>query len=90
MVNFFISVIPMDFLFTWVYVKNNRSILACMVFHFAVNFLQEKIAMTQVTKCVETAVLFAAAAIVVLANRDMFFETRHVGDLLGEEGSAIK
>jgi membrane protease YdiL (CAAX protease family) len=90
LVNFFISVIPMDFLFTWVYVKNNRSILACMVFHFAVNFLQEKIAMTQVTKCVETAVLFAAAAIVVLANRDMFFETRHVGVLLGEEGSAIK
>jgi hypothetical protein len=26
--------------------------------------------------------LFAAAAIVVLANRDMFFETRYVGDLL--------
>jgi 3-methyladenine DNA glycosylase AlkD len=29
--------------------------------------------------------LFAAAAIVVLANRDMFFETRHVGDLLDNE-----
>ena len=90
MVNFFVSVMPIGFLITWVYVKNHRSILACMVFHFAVNFLQEKIAMTQVTKCVETAVLFAAAVIVILANRDMFFETRHVGDLLGEGDSAIK
>jgi membrane protease YdiL (CAAX protease family) len=85
MVNFFVSIMPIGFLFTWVYVKNNRSILACMIFHFFVNFLQEKIAMTQVTKCVETFVLFAMAAAVVALNQDMFLETRHVGDLLGEE-----
>jgi hypothetical protein len=55
-----------------------------MIFHFFVNLLQEKVAMTQTTKCVETLVLFMAAAIVVVYNRDLFFETRHVGDLLGE------
>ncbi|MDR1131296.1 MAG: CPBP family intramembrane metalloprotease [Oscillospiraceae bacterium] len=89
MVNFFVSVMPIGFLFTWVYVKNHRSILACMIFHFFVNFLQEKIAMTQTTKCVETVVLFIAAAIVVAYNRDMFFETRHVGNLLGEKEKKI-
>jgi hypothetical protein len=79
MVNLFVSIMPLGFVFTWVYVKNGRSIFACMIFHFFVNLLQEEVAMTQVTKCVETAVLFAAAALIVAANRDMFFETRHVG-----------
>jgi len=83
-INFFVGVIPMSFLFTWVYVKNNRSILACMVFHFFVNLLQEQIAMTQITKCVETTVLYAVAAIVVACNKELFFEKKHIGNLLPE------
>ena len=80
-VNFFLSGIPMGFVITWVYLASDRSILACMVFHFFVNFLQEKIAMTPETKCVETLVITLAAAIIVLTEKDMFFETRHVGKL---------
>ena len=85
--NFFISVLPLGFLTTWVYVKNNRSMLASMLFHLFVNFFQEKIAMTPETKCIETAVIALAAVVVVLVNRDLFFEQRHVGDLLGELAS---
>ncbi len=85
MVNFFISIVPMGFLLTWVYVKNGRSIFACMVFHFFVNFFQEQIAMTQVTKCFETIVIAAVAIIIVLINKDMFFEIRHVGYILENE-----
>ena len=81
-VNFFISGIPLGFVITWVYLVSDRSILACMVYHLFVNFMQEKIAMTPETKCVETIVTILAAAIIVIANRDMFFETRHVGCLL--------
>ena len=81
-VNFFLSGIPLGFIITWVYLTSDRSILACMIFHLVVNFMQEKIAMTQETKCVETIVVTAAAAVIVLANRDMFFDTRHVGRLL--------
>ncbi|MBR5109748.1 MAG: CPBP family intramembrane metalloprotease [Clostridia bacterium] len=81
-VNFFISGIPLGFIITWVYLVSDRSILACMVFHLFVNFMQEKIAMTPETKCVETIVVTAAAAVIVMANKDMFFETRHVGRLL--------
>lgn len=83
--NFLISVNPMGFLTTWVYVKNNRSMLACIIFHLFVNTMQEKIAMTPQTKCVETIVVFLAAALAVLSAREMFFEKRHVGNLL-EEG----
>ena len=81
-VNFFVSGIPLGFIITWVYLVSDRSILACMVFHLVVNFMQEKIAMTPETKCVETIVVTLAAAVIVLTNKDLFFETRHVGRLL--------
>ena len=74
----------MGFIITWVYLASDRSILACIVFHLFVNFMQEKIAMTPETKCVETIVVFIAAAFIVLTNKEMFFETRHVGRILEE------
>ena len=85
-INFFVSGIPLGFIITWVYLASDRSILACMIFHLFVNFMQEKIAMTPETKCVETLVVIAATVIIVLKNRDMFFETRHVGRLLEDVG----
>ena len=84
--NFLIGVVPLGFLTTWVYVKNNRSMLACIVFHLFVNTMQEKIAMTPQTKCVETIIIFVAAALVVLTNKEMFFEKEHIGNLLDEKG----
>ena len=80
--NFLISVSPMGFLTTWVYVKNNRSMLACIIFHLFVNTMQEKIAMTPQTKCVETIVVFIAATLIVATNKKMFFEKEHIGNLL--------
>lgn len=80
-INFFVSGIPLGFIITWVYLVSDRSILACMVFHLFVNFMQEKIDMTPETKCVETIVVTAATVIIVLANKEMFFETDHVGKL---------
>lgn len=84
-VNFFISGIPLGFIITWVYLVSDRSILACMIFHLFVNFMQEKIAMTPETKCVETIVVFIVTAIIVIMKKDMFFETRHVGHILDGE-----
>ena len=81
-INFFVSGIPLGFIITWVYLASDRSILACMIFHLFVNFMQEKIAMTPETKCVETLVVTVATVIIVAMNKDMFFETRHVGRLL--------
>lgn len=82
MLNFLISVNPLGFLTTWVYVKNNRSMFACIIFHLFVNTMQEKIAMTPQTKCVETMVVLLAAVVVVLTNKEMFFEKEHIGNLL--------
>jgi len=80
--NFLLSVIPLDFLQTWVYVKNNRSMLATVIFHLFINIMQEKINMTPETKCIETIFVVIAAVVIVLTNKEMFFETKHVGNLL--------
>lgn len=72
-VNFIVSGIPITFLFTWLCVKNNRSVFACFLFHFLMNFMQETINMTQVTKCIETVVIAVAAIIIVLLNKKLFF-----------------
>ena len=82
--NFLFSVIPLDFLQTWVYVKNNRSMLATIIFHLFINIMQEKINMTPETKCIQTIFVIIAAIIIVVTNKEMFFETKHVGNLLEE------
>ena len=80
--NFLLSCIPVDFIQTWLYVKNRRSMLATIIFHLFINIMQEKIAMTPETKCVETIVVTAAAAVIVMLNKEMFFGTSHVGRLI--------
>lgn len=81
-INFLLSTIPVDFIQTWVYVKNNRSMLATAVFHLFLNVMQEKINISPETKCIETFVMLAAAAVIVYKNKDIFFEKEHIGNLL--------
>lgn len=82
--NFLLSVIPLGFLQTWVYVKNKRSMLATIIFHLFINIMQEKINMTPETKCIQTLFVAIAAVMIVVTNKEMFFETKHVGNLLEE------
>ncbi len=72
--NFLISVIPLGFLTTWVYVKNNRSILSSIIFHIFVNLMQERIGLTAQTKCIETFIIIVFAVIIVKLNKPMFFK----------------
>ena len=84
-VNFFVSILALSFITTWVYVKNNRSIFTCAIFHFFVNLMQERIAITDTTKIVQTFVIFIAAGILVLLNKDLYFGTGHIGRLLSDD-----
>jgi uncharacterized protein len=72
-VNFFISVIPMGIISSWIWVKNGKSILAAVIFHFLVNMSQEALNMPQTTKCIETAVIIAVAAFIILLDHNLFF-----------------
>lgn len=88
-VNFMVSVIPIAFIISWLCAANRGSIPIAIGFHFFINMCQEALQITQVTKCVETVVLFAVAAVVVATNRDLFFgKTPHpvlVRDHLSEQ-----
>src|SRR5665647_1982099 len=71
--NFFISVIPLGILVSWIWVKNRMSILAAVLIHFLVNVSQEAFSTTQSTKCIETVLLIAVTAVIVLLDRRLFF-----------------
>lgn len=82
-VNFFFSIVPASFFFTWVYLKSNRSIISCMIVHFVFNIFQEEVAMTQTTKCIETVVFTVLVAVIVLMEKEMFFGRKHIGNVMG-------
>lgn len=41
--------------------------------------------MTQVTKCIETVVFSLFVVIIVFTNKELFFGTKHIGNILTEE-----
>ena len=71
-VNFFISIIPMGVIVSWICVKNRKSMLAAILFHFLINICQEVLNMTQPTKCIETLVLCVIAAVIVAWDQELF------------------
>ncbi|MBN1857113.1 MAG: CPBP family intramembrane metalloprotease [Dehalococcoidia bacterium] len=79
-VNFFVSIIPMGVIISWVYIRNRSSIPAAIFFHLVVNLSQELFNITQATKCIETGVLVIVAAAIVMLDRRMFFSTAHLSE----------
>jgi hypothetical protein len=73
-VNFFVSIIPMAFIISWVWELNSRSITAVILFHFFFNLAQEALNVTQATKCIETVILIIFAVVVVSLNKSLFFD----------------
>lgn len=72
-VNFMVSILPLAFIISWVCTKNSGSIMAAVLFHFIINISQEALQITQITKCIETIVLIIIAAIILILNKEMFF-----------------
>ena len=77
-VNFFVSIIPMGIILSWICLKNQKSILVAILFHFVINLSQEILNITQTTKCIETVVLFAVAGVIVILDKDLFFSQSHL------------
>lgn len=77
--NFFVSIIPLGMIISWICIKNGKSIIAAIVFHFIVNMSQEILDITQNTKCIQTAVLLIVTIVLILYDREMFFSRAHLG-----------
>ena len=80
-INFFISIIPMGLIISWICIKNRKSIFAAVVFHFIVNMSQEILNISQTGKCIQTAVLTVFTVLIVLYDRKLFF-SRENNELL--------
>jgi membrane protease YdiL (CAAX protease family) len=76
--NFFVSIIPMGIIISWICIKNNKSILAAIIFHFITNISQEMFAITQCTKCIQTFVLTVIAIGIIVVDKKLFFSSKHL------------
>jgi uncharacterized protein len=72
-INFFVGIVPMSIIISWIYIKNNHSVMIAVVFHFIINLSQEALMLTQMTKSIETGVLALFAAAIVWYERELFF-----------------
>lgn len=72
-VNFFVGIIILGIIVSWFCHKNNKSIIAAIAFHFMINISQEALAITQLTKCIETLVLAVVAVALIVIDWDVFF-----------------
>ena len=77
-VNFFVSIIPTGVIISWIYIKNGKSVLAAIIIHICINFLQEALQMTQFSKCIETVVITVVAAIIIISDKETFFSKEHL------------
>lgn len=75
--NFFASVVAMAFLITWLYERNNRSIIACFLFHLSANVSFSFIAAEQFTKGIVTVLLLLIAGVIVVADRQRYFAAEY-------------
>lgn len=77
-INFFVSIIPMGIIISWICMKNRKSVIAAIVFHFIINISSEMLNISQVTKCIETIILALVAAALVVLEKEMFFSKKHL------------
>ena len=71
--NFFVSVFAMAFILNWLFYRNNRSVMACFLFHLSANVSMSFIPAEQFTKCIVTVLLLLCAAATVLIDRELCF-----------------
>ncbi len=79
--NFFVSIVPATILLNWVYYTNNRNIIAVIIFHFNLNLFSVLCKTEQFTKCILTMLLCIISLIVILYNKELFFNKQFGANL---------
>lgn len=79
--NFVVSLFLLVFLMNWLYYKTGRNILVPIVLHAAANSFNEIFATHPDSKVIQTGLLLVVSAVVLVKERDMFFNR---GDVASE------
>jgi uncharacterized protein len=74
--NFFVSVVAMAFILNWLFYRNNRSVIACFLFHLSANVAMSFIPAEPFTKCIVTVLLLLVAAATVVGDRHLYFDEK--------------
>jgi len=82
--NFWVSLFPAAVIINWLFYKNNRSIIACFLFHVSVDIASEMFQVEQFTKCIGTGLLILIAGWIVIADRKLFFQHKKCDALRGD------
>ncbi len=77
-VNFYLGIIPLGIIVSWICLKNNKSVQAAILFHFIINIANEMFDITQTTKSIETGVLVVIAIAIIILDKKLFFSTAHL------------
>jgi hypothetical protein len=72
-VNFPLGLIPFVLLMNWLYYKTGRNVLVAVVFHITAVYFNEIFATHPDSKVIQTFLLIAFTAVVVLRDRAFFF-----------------
>jgi len=75
-INFYLSIIPLGFIISWIWVKNARNIPMAIAFHYIINLSQEMFEITQTTKMIQTIVLTIIAILIIYNDKELFFNKR--------------
>jgi membrane protease YdiL (CAAX protease family) len=73
-VNFLVSIVPYVLLMNWLYYKTGRNILIAIVFHITAVYFNEIFATHPDSKIIQTVILILLATVIVLKEKDFFFQ----------------
>jgi uncharacterized protein len=79
-VNFYLGIIPLGVIVSWICLKNKKSVLSAILFHFIVNIANEMFDITQTTKSIETGVLTIIAIAIIVMEKELFFSKSHLSE----------
>lgn len=72
---YFLLLLPLSIIYTYVFYRNNRSTISAILFHFMVNFTGSIIAIELQTEWIQLIVYFVAALILIKRNPQIFAGT---------------
>lgn len=78
--NFYLSIIPLAFIISWAWARNGRNIPIAIAFHLIVNLSQEAFEINHETKIIQTFILFLMAILIIILEKDLFFNKRNVNN----------
>lgn len=75
--NFYFSIIPLVIVMNWLYYKTERNILVIIIFHITAGFFNEIFATHPFSKVIQTVLLIALAAFLIVREKDFFFNKEY-------------